>query len=95
MFCSEGIAVSFMNIGEIGGWEANMCFQDAQRRLANVAASIVEHLFKCVEILADFTSVNDIPAITRETFRNIVRAGERGASIDRDSVVIKNAHQAI
>ena len=84
-----------MNISEIRGWIANVSFQDAQRWLANVAASSVEHLFKGVEIFSDFTCVNDIPAVTGKTFCNIVRAGERGTSVDGDSVVIKNAHQAI
>ena len=48
MLCIEGIAVGFMNISEIRGWIANVSFQDAQRWLANVAASSVEHLFKGV-----------------------------------------------
>jgi hypothetical protein len=65
-----------------------MCPQRDQRGLADVVAGLDEDRFQRVEVLADFTGIDDVPPVCAEPAEHIVVEGDFRCPVDRDVVVV-------
>ena len=86
------VPVCFVFICEIGRRKTNMRTKYNQGGCACVISCRKQHFLKCIAIICNLASFYDIPSVCAESCWRIITAGQGGAAINRDFVVVKDAN---
>ena len=91
----ERESVGCVAVGVIGGGEADVGSEHQEGRPAIALSGGDQRRLEGVEILTDVAKLDDPPAVAGETRAYVVIAGERGAAVNGDPVVVEDAHKTI
>jgi hypothetical protein len=86
--------VGLVIVGVVGRRRRDVGPQHDEARAVLHGLRSTERRLECVEVVGNGTDIEDVPAIRREAHLHVVRAGQVGATVDRDAVVVEYTDQA-
>src|SRR5262249_7005029 len=93
-FIAEWFAVSFRSVLLMRRAVPDMAVQDDERGTAGAIAGLVQSMLDALDVIRIADS-QDVPAVSQEPHRDILRESDVGVALDRYVVVVVNPAEVI